>query len=292
MITGDLQEYKMTALASLSCPAELIPQLLEDQWDYVKTMAGQQKCLDEKALGLLSKHPDPAVRRGVAYNPLTPISVLERLAMDEDDTVRRASLQQGRRMSQSVLVQLASDDAPHISRLATRYVDVNSDDFAQIVQSKDPRPRSAAAKRPDCPPHILEQLASDLNADVRSSVASNQATPAHILSVMATDQSAGVRLSLADNPSCPPIAHERLARDNMETVRRAVASHARCPEQVQQQLAQDEHWLVRLALACNPNCSTHTVHTLLMDADPRVRRWALAHPNCPEEYKSLRQVMG
>lgn len=106
------------------------------------------------------------VRRVVAGNPNTPLSVLSRLANDECETIRR-SVAENPKTPKEMLQALAKDISSEV--------------------------RLAVAENPHTPSEILVVLAADLAVDVRYGVAENPHMPEGILLKLTKDDNPYVR---------------------------------------------------------------------------------------------------
>ena len=258
--------YQFAVISQRNCPRDLLEHLMDDadtpHWMLLQM--ANQKCVDIDDLVHLATHPNPVLRQGVARQAATPPHLLQRLACDEDPNVRKAAVSQGHRLPHDLLVQLSADKAPYISRLAMKFVDVQSPEFERAAIRGSARTRSAAARRVDCPPQVLEQLARDADA--------------------------GVRILTAENPSCPSAGLIPLADDKSHRVRMGLARNTAIPVEAAQRLAHSTERLVRLSLASNPACPGHVVVQLAADDDLYVRERALKNPNLPEEYRELRRA--
>ncbi|MBX9670258.1 MAG: hypothetical protein K2X93_21840 [Candidatus Obscuribacterales bacterium] len=106
------------------------------------------------------------VRRVVAGNPNTPLSVLSRLANDECEIIRR-SVAENPKTPKEMLQSLAKDASSEV--------------------------RLAVAENPHTPSDILVVLAADSAVDVRYGVAENPHMPEGILLKLSKDENPYVR---------------------------------------------------------------------------------------------------
>lgn len=106
------------------------------------------------------------VRRVVAGNPNTPLSVLSRLADDDSETIRR-SVAENPKTPVDLLKRLAADLSNEV--------------------------RLAVAENPHTPANILTVLAQDSAVDVRYGVAENPHMPENILLKLSKDDNPYVR---------------------------------------------------------------------------------------------------
>lgn len=106
------------------------------------------------------------VRRVVAGNPNTPLSVLSRLADDDCEAIRR-SVAENPKTPLEMLNRLAADRSPEV--------------------------RLAVAENPHTPSDVLTVLAGDHAVDVRYGVAENPHMPENILLKLSKDENPYVR---------------------------------------------------------------------------------------------------
>lgn len=247
-----------------------------------------------------SGHYSYRVRKAAAENPSAPPDLLQKLAQDSDDDVRRAvggNLSSG----MQILKRLAED---------TYY----------------PNVRAAVAGNPSTLPQVLEHLAGDEHASVRKAVATNPAASTEALEQLIGDAYRTVRQVAAEHPSVPeevfqllrragadeklrtvgcmpePLTEEerdrlfawgrygrhllathpdtppamlkRLASDADKAVRKAVAKHPEAPLEALHTLASDATWQVRAAVAENLSTPTEVLNRLISDNDPFVHQAA------------------
>ena len=123
-----------------------------------------------------------------------------------------------------------------------------------LSSSTDHRTRHKAARRPDCPPHVLSQLAADGELAVQLVAASREDTPPDALRQLADSPSRVVRraaessLARASGLTPPDIetgfdysADERAANPNT-------------PVEQLLALAENDHWGICHSLVHNPAC--------------------------------------
>lgn len=170
------------------------------------------KLRDVNVLNKLATDSDEKIRRAVGENHNTPVNLLEQLSTDSEGFVRRGVYENSKFKSE---------------RENRRKVAENSQTSVDI----------------------LEKLATDSDKDVRYRVVQNYNTPVNILEKLATDCDHLLRVDLAENPNTPSHILEQLATYSDYSdrdVRRKVAEH--------------------------PNTSVHTLEKLATDSEDWVRR--------------------
>ncbi|MEH1942264.1 MAG: HEAT repeat domain-containing protein [Nostoc sp.] len=152
---------------------------------------------------------DQKARIIVAHSNKTPIPVLEQLAKDADETVRKAVMGNSN-LPLSTLIELTQDTSDKI-RL----------NLAYILRNRS----TNRSRKEEVPVVLLERLARDENKDVRVAVAENLQSSLTLLEQLARDASADVRISVAKNPNTPSFVLEQLAQDTNADVRISVAKN-------------------------------------------------------------------
>ncbi|MUG98516.1 hypothetical protein F7734_41975 [Scytonema sp. UIC 10036] len=201
------------------------------------------------------KSQDNKVRIGVAINPNTPLSLLEKLAIDEDDYVRRA-VGTNLNASENILEQLGLDQ--------------NSD------------VREAVAYHPHTPVTTLTQLAEDRGWHIRKAVASHPNVPASVLNNLAEDATEEVKHAVFDkvkrffdNSEFVSIFQKLAEELSIDSdFRSVIASHPNTPKSVLERLVKDK---CRKLIAANPNTPINVLVQLTRDLDGSIEREAIAN---------------
>ena len=71
-----------------SVPMEVVEKAVVDPFVRVRAGVARDAIMREDQYELLANDPEPRVRKSVALNPHTPISIKRKLAQDEDESVR------------------------------------------------------------------------------------------------------------------------------------------------------------------------------------------------------------
>ena len=124
--------------------------------------------------------------------------------------------------------------------------------------------RQEAAYNPNCPPHVLEELACDGDRWVRQQAAHNPNCPPHVLAKLAGDRNRFVRADAAANPNCPEPALEQLSEDSYylvfsaarETLAQRRQQHGDAPPAPQEQLPGPKQQPTRAARADDSTADT------------------------------------
>lgn len=151
------------------------------------------------------KHPDVQSREDAATYESTPAAILDRLAEDEHDSVRR--------------------------RVAWNR-NTSPDTLAKLIRDHQLETRLGVARRTDAHPDTLAALGSDMNVTVRYALTKNPNTPAETLAKLARDSSNLVRAVAATNPNLPrEDLLDLILNDPDPEVRKA--AYAAAPESLQ-----------------------------------------------------------
>lgn len=110
--------------------------------------------------------------------------------------------------------------------------------LAHMAASPDNDLRRAVVEHPDCPPHLLEQLADDTDAIVVIQVARHRNCPPRLLAQLTKCRTWQVRYEVARHPATPGDCLLTLLNDNNKGVRQRCASRRPMPQ-----------WLIDAALA-------------------------------------------
>jgi len=175
-----------------------------------------------------------------------------------------------------------------------------------------------AAQHPQCPPELLEQLATHQSSNVRCAVARHPHCPHSLLERFAMSerhmsvateallhpalspeiyQAATKRLDaaaiyhLANRPECSTELLRVMAASVWGGYRNRIAQHPNCPMDLLRQ------WVraplasgITTAVARNPQCPPDILIELLRHPVDNTSQAAATHPNLPEEYRTLMQV--
>lgn len=181
------------------------PNLLSDLLDEMPLNTLQDilkfEGLPAYVLQKFARHQDVWVRAAIAFNPYTPVTLLEELATDREAI--RQSVAHNHNTPHNILEKLAKD----ISWLV----------------------RQAVAANPSTPQNTLEELSWDNQWHIRVAIASNPNTPTQILEKFRWDNDWGMRQALAQNPCTPVRILEQLASDSDFQIRRDVAKNPSTP---------------------------------------------------------------
>jgi len=187
---------------------------------------------------------EPKVLQKLAYNPNTPIDILQHLAKHDELRVRE---------------NVCRNQATPTSLLS------------EMAKSRDWQIRWCVAERPNVSDEILAQLSDDPSDSVRRGLAYNTASP-ELLLKLSQDNSKEVRTTVALNKYTPVEALVGLAKDHHENVRRLVAARTDLPLEQQLQLADDQSAIVRDALLHGGKTPIEVLEKLANDPVEKVRQ--------------------
>jgi hypothetical protein len=193
------------------------------------------------------------VRLALAQCDLTPTTVLEELAKDEDAAVRcEVALNPSTPANLSVdlinsLAVTSSDDG--IRERVANNKRSPGPLLDKLSRSRDLR-EHVAANRAACA-ETLERLGGDRSADVREAVAGNPSTPLHVLRLLASDRKQEVRTAVAGNESASSdLIRELVQQWGLHAMTHEIAHNPAAPEGLRQEawslwLEVDERYLER-----------------------------------------------
>jgi Leucine rich repeat variant len=260
---------------------------------------------------LQSKMATKKVRVAVASNLNTPVHILEKLAGEEDEEVRRATFLNP--STPTAIFQLFHEYQSAITLVTPKGSIVNlqasAETLCKIVKSQSQwthickqvaihpntptsllidfahhkywRIRASVAGNPNLPIHLLEQLARDKRLGVRQAVVFNPNTPTTLLTRLLKDKSWDLRRNITQHPNVTPAILVSLAKDNYASVRVAVVANPKTPIQVLEQLAADSDTYVRKCVAQNSRISATVLMQLAEDSSSVVRQAVASNANTP-----------
>ncbi|MFB2894840.1 hypothetical protein ACE1CI_18170 [Aerosakkonemataceae cyanobacterium BLCC-F50] len=286
------------------------PRALELLARYQESQTNAPSTTKDALKSMMAGGDNNEIRKIVAGNPNTPVTVLEWLAtrefVNQEETRQEPdplfgprtpeevlySLVYNPSLTPEILARLAIDPSPKIRALLIRHPNMTPELWEQLAQDEDVEVRYAIASATNCPISILQTLASDEVENVRLKIASNANTPANTLELLCQDVDAKVREAIASNPNTTSSVLEQLAQDEKVEVRRAVAKNSNTPATIRESLRelviqpstrQSSPTLQGLSRIYIPN--TDDLPTLLSEyvqsPNAFVRFVALLHPLTP-----------
>jgi hypothetical protein len=198
-------------------------------------------------------------RRGaVALNKTTPRILLEKLAEDEDATIRM-HVAGNLNSTQEMLSALANDEEVSVRV----WVAVNS----------------------NTPFQILSSLISDKVVLIREKISERQDITENMLEILTKDEDATVRINVAKHPSTSFETLKLLMEDTDDKVRASVAENPKTSAEILDFLSKDKSYYVRLRVADNAKTTQETLKFLANDQEQYVVGRVAYHPNTPEEVR-------
>ena len=142
-----------------------------------------------------------------------------------------------------------------------------------------------AVANPDCPPLLLERLASNTEQrlSVRTAAAANPSCPLTVVERLVSDNEPEIRYAASDNPVMSTEHRHEMARSFNSDVREAVAGSRLSRPDVLGALVEDNDQRVRSAVAGNPSCPLDLLMRLASDNDETVRGCAAGNPSFPPD---------
>jgi hypothetical protein len=295
------ETVRIAALCNLKIPEDIlfaeIDRHLENAEAILRSCYDQQgkaiRSLPADLLAKLSDSPQKNIRSQIARHPDTPDSVLEKLALDAEESVRRG-VAANPSASLELLIEMAKREK------SMRYGECGDIVHKSIIARKDATPealklalsqkaytiRCLAAEHPNISVKELEwlifnetdrlvfdkainhpKMTADVfrrsiahtNSWVRALLAKQPNCPTEVLDelflveLFSNENSINVYLSIAVNPNTSVATLERLVNSTNSEIRIAVASSPTTPLAFLEQLAEDRLARVRYKIAQNPN---------------------------------------
>ena len=226
-------------------------------------------------LELLSDDEDVGVRFLVAANRHASHSTLNRLAVDNDPSVRSGVAMalsfdvMAPKQTQSVIekigIQLARDSHVLVRINLASNEKLSEPIYFAIAKDPDYAVRKKLAENTRLPPNLLEHLAKDSVDVVQAAALIHRNIPSHVLTEMATHPNLSTRLAVGENNNVPVSILDLLAQDTVPSIRRLVASHPKTELSTLNKLVDDVDQEVVLAIAKHPNADRRLLMTLAYD---------------------------
>lgn len=286
--------------------------------------------IPEIALETLARSQDESLQLAIAMNPHTPTPLLEQLyesssqAVQEavqlhvnwteslnsgwieatqgkiDDLIAQAKQSYNDTLAQIVsLPTIESYFSPgHLHDIRSRSrisYSVSVEKLAEMAQSPDWQQYQTAARHPDTPVHILEELFNSEKGLALTHLASNPSAPPELLEKLAdrTNGYGDIGREVAANPSTPVSLLEKLAdSDFHNAVHQGVACNPMTPPSLLERLAHKPRMqsYVYETIAQNPNTPVRVLEYLAQADNPRAPQWLAIIANNPRTPKKLAQI--
>ncbi|MEL6458020.1 MAG: hypothetical protein AAFQ91_07185 [Cyanobacteria bacterium J06621_15] len=246
-----------------------------------------------KLLERLSEKGEIEGRLKVAESSETPVSILEQLARDSDETICQ-TVATNPSLPFNSLLELARNSSARV-KLNIAYKSSYGNTPATprelleiLAEDESEQVRAKVAEHPDTPVDILVRLANDSSRDVKSKLTANLNTPVEVLTRLGLEEN----LVNQRNPNTPRIALAQAVR-NMKS--KALADFLKHPVQGSQmpsstlaQLATNTNSSVRYRVACHPNTTATVLRQLARDSYiATIRAVASNHNTFPETLEVL-----
>jgi hypothetical protein len=284
-------------------PVDLQPEFLRNP--VTRPVLARYAQLTDQQSRALAEDPDPEVRGGLAHHPALPPATRDLLFTDPDEMVQvtimqHPSLAEEERTRRYDLCRAAAAAGDEVAEMVVEFFDLFGPDwlrtaplerrlayldspfaaFREVVAwsrdlppeayarlDADPvhRVRSAAAKRPDAPPALVERILRE-HGDSRKSRwrwTDHPNFPTEVLHTYADHPDERVRSYAPRDPNLPPETLARLATDASAVVRRAVAAGPGSPAEILTVLLTDPEPSVAAQAAANPRLSVTSMRSLL-----------------------------
>lgn len=259
------------------------------------------------------EHSGMSIRRAVAKNPNTPVTLLEKLAMDKEEEVR-FQVANNPATPSTLLDRLAEDGDRNVRGVVAKNTNTHVATLKMLSEDANDEVRRALALNPNTPAEVLEKLAGEKNLwrniwsrieimenpNISSSVfeqliknigerdydivnrrCARAAAREGWLRKIAGSSEPYYRQVASENRNTPVVTLEKLAGDDDSEVRRNIAYNPNTPASALEKLAGDINMEIRWRVAKNPNTPVWILEKLAGDKD-RVVRWSVAeNPNTP-----------
>ncbi|MGB3761498.1 MAG: hypothetical protein WBA07_34820, partial [Rivularia sp. (in: cyanobacteria)] len=196
-----------------------------------------------------------------ARNLKTPVSILEQLAKDTDETVRSA-LVQNPNLSSNCLIELAENSTFNVQlTIARRTHPIPVEVLLQFSLHENKMIRSEIAQNKNTPSDILAFLAEDKQRDVRIYALANANIPSEVVfqALLNTKDNEELEIVLQAqndmmrNSLMSPEILERLSYHPEDLIRHTVATYPTASAKTLERLALHEYEIIPEAVAKNPS---------------------------------------
>jgi hypothetical protein len=181
-------------------------------------------------------------RRLVALHPNTTEARLARLAIDPDEAVR-AAVVQNQNSTAKVLLLLKKEPSATLRERLVRHPNTPLELFMCLAADRELHVRLALASYQKTPQVILRYLfekKSDPKGHIKKAVAKNAGLDLTWLLALAKYRDVGIRLAVAKSPAATPEILTLLSTDPTESIRSAVAQHPNTSHECLSVLSQDD----------------------------------------------------
>jgi hypothetical protein len=181
-------------------------------------------------------------RRLVALHPNTIEARLARLAVDPDEAVRAAVIQ-NQNSTAKVLLLFQKEPSASLRERLVQHPNTPQNLFLRLAADRELHVRLALASSQKTPQVILRYLFekhSDPKGHIKKAIAKNPSLDLTWLSALAKYRDVGIRLAVAKNPAATPEILTLLSADTTESIRSAVAQHPSTPPECLHSLSQDD----------------------------------------------------
>ena len=216
----------------------------------------------------------PWARQLVAEHPNTAVEVLAILASVPTPRVRSAVAAHAHTAPET-LGHLCADIEPEVRAFAARHPATSSDTISLLIDAgASPDLMTVSSEPVRCDPHGLSDVAA-LGPFAKFLAARHPECPTVILEQVAVHEDWRIRSALFDNPSTPPALAERVLGEHTTDKIKSLAT--RHPEQL---AALADHPLpeIRLAVARHLSADRGTLAKLAADGIDEIRRLVAADP--------------
>ena len=231
-------------------------------------------------------NPEPAVRRAVLMRADIPLDAVRAAATtDPDPGVRGFAVGLGQ-VPAAVVETAISDPAWQVRAEVARRSDCSPSALANLALDRDPVVRRAALAHPAVPVEVLVHALLSATSRLDAEVAAGNAGilfGSHREALLGANRFGA--LAMLAQPRMPAEFAARFARsDHTADVRARAVAHLHCPPKALASAAMDDpDAAVRAAAAQRTECPQKALRAAAADVDEQVRRACASNASCPTD---------
>lgn len=215
-----------------STPGQVLEELSREKDEIIRKIIAQNPNTPIRVLDTLSRDESWEVSREVAVNLSTPIQLRVTLAKTESSSRWRCFIANSPYTQVPVLEALAKDRYEDVRRYIAENPNTSGQVLKELANDQDDGVRRNVAGNPSTPFQALEWLAEDADGWIRKKVASNPSAHFSVLEALSKDRDAEVRCGVAGNSKTSSHVLAVLAKDKDENVRKNVAENPNVSQQI------------------------------------------------------------
>ena len=286
---------RRAAASNPNCPVAALDTLSHDGDISVQTAVAHHASCSAQALETLASGRSLAVRRMVAHHPNTTAETLARLGSNSDRVVRMTA-QQHRSFPQDSLPPTATNaqmrdadcdpavlDAASthpevfVRRLVGQHPNTSVETLRKLSKDRSWGVVAGVAHHRNCPPDIVDRLASRKNDNVRLAALSNPRCSPATLAAALRGGGRHDQAAVLPNPALGEnLIREFFAADPVDDAQvpgtwRYLVMNPSCPPDLLADVAQKHDRWIRLIVAAHGNCTDAVLAVLADDPEEQIR---------------------